>query len=177
MTSTFVSSTLVQDLGIVPFDKTSFKLDTSIGAKDSFPDVITFTLQSLDTNEMFCDVTVVVHEPWSDDVDGLLHKQLLNELKHFEEVDVFTIDGFDVIDVIIGNDNAFLMTVIEEKRGESCDESHAIYTSLGWLASSGRAVLSGNVANRKMMCSAVMENDLPYFIPVNLKSVIERFCI
>ena len=34
----------------------------------------------------------------------------------------------------------FLMTVIEEKRGESRDEPHAIYTPLGWLASGGRAV-------------------------------------
>ena len=159
---TFVSSTLVQDLGIVPFDRTSFKLDTLIGAKDSFADVITFALQSLDTNEMFCDITAVVHEPWSDDAEGLPHRQLLNELKHFEDVDVFTIDGCDVVDVIIGNDNAFLMTVIEEKRGESRDEPHAIYTPLGWLASGGRAVLSSSVANSKRVCSAVMENDLPF---------------
>ena len=159
---TFVSSTLVQDLGIVPFDRTSFKLDTLIGAKDSFADVITFALQSLDTNEMFCDITAVVHEPWSDDAEGLPHRQLLNELKHFEDVDVFAIDGCDVVDVIIGNDNAFLMTVIEEKRGESRDEPHAIYTPLGWLASGGRAVLSGSVANSKRVCSAVMENELPF---------------
>ena len=117
--------------------------------------------ESLDTNEMFCDITAVVHEPWSDDAKGLLHRQLLNELKHFEDVDMFTIDGCDVVDLIIGNDNAFLMTVIEEKRGESRDEPHAIYTPLDWLASGDRAVLSGSVANSKRVCSAVMENDLP----------------
>ena len=38
-----------------------------------------------------------------------------------------------------------------------------LYTPLGWLASGGRAVLSGSVANSKRVCSAVMENDLPCF--------------
>ena len=53
-------------------------------------------------------------------------RQSFNELKHFEDVDVVAIDGRDVVDVIIGNDKAFLMTVIEEKRGESPDEPQAI---------------------------------------------------
>ena len=59
------------------------------------------------------------------------------------------VDGRDVADVIIGNDNAFLMTVIEEKRGESRDEPHAIYIFLGWLISGGKAVLNGSVAHSK----------------------------
>ena len=79
---------------------------------------------------MFCDVTAAVHEPWSDDVEGLPHKQLLDELKHFEDVDVFTIDGCYVVDVIIDNDNAFLMTMIKEKRGESRDEPHRMRFTL-----------------------------------------------
>ena len=137
---------LVQDLGIVPFDRTSFKLDTLIGAKDSFANVNTFALQFLDTNEMFCDVTAVVHELWSGDVEGLPHRQLLNELKHFQNVDVFTIR----CDIIISNDDAFLMTVIDEKRGESRDEPHAIYTF-------GRAVLSGSDANSKRVCSRAVQ--------------------
>ena len=127
---TFVSSMLVQDLRIVFFDRTSFKLSALIGAQDNFAEIIPFGLQSLDINEMFCDETAVVHEPCSDDVEGLPHRQLFNELKHFEDVDVFTIDGRDIVDVIIGNDSLILMTVIEEKRGELRDEPHAIFHSL-----------------------------------------------
>ena len=41
---TFVSSTLVQDLSIFPFDKTSYKLDALIGAQDSFANIIPFAL-------------------------------------------------------------------------------------------------------------------------------------
>ena len=74
---TFVSSTLVQDLSIFPFDKTSFKLDALIGAQDSFTNIIPFALQSLDTNIMFCDIATVVHEPWSDDIEALPHTVFL----------------------------------------------------------------------------------------------------
>ena len=70
---TFVSSKLVQDLSIFSFDKTSFKLDALIGAQDSSANIIPLALQSLDANEMLCDITTVVHEPWSDDIEGLPH--------------------------------------------------------------------------------------------------------
>ena len=49
-------------------------------------------------------------------------------------------------DVIIGNDNAFLMWAKEERIGESFDEPHAIHTPLGWLASGGVLLLSEGVA-------------------------------
>ena len=133
-------------MGLKPFDRTSFKLDTLIGAKDNSADLVKFHVQSLESNELFCELIAVVNEPWSDDVENLPHKQFLNGLKQFEDVNIFTIDDCMTVDVIIGNDNAFLMWAKEERIGESFDEPHAIHTPLGWLASGGVSLLSEGVA-------------------------------
>ena len=46
------------------------------------------------------------------------------------------------VDVIIGNDNAHLMVVRQERVGDNLEEPHAILSPLGWLASRGKVDLS-----------------------------------
>ena len=106
---TFIASSLVEDLGLEPFDTASFKLDTLVGDKNTLANLVKFNIQSIDTEELFGDVTAAVISPWVDDVETLPHKQDLSNLQHFDGVKLVTLDNCDNVDIIIGNDNAFLM--------------------------------------------------------------------
>ena len=81
----------------------------------------------------FCNETAVVIPPWIDDVETLPHKQDLSNLQHFDCVKLFTLVNCNTVNIITGNDNAFLMCAMEEREGESQDEPHAIFTPwVGW---------------------------------------------
>ena len=60
---TFVSSNLVRDLGLDPFDNVSFDMDTMIGRKATTADLVIFNVHSLETDELFCNVTSVLNTP------------------------------------------------------------------------------------------------------------------
>ena len=65
--------------------------------------------------------------------------QQLSQFKHFEDIEILGLDNCNAVDVLIGNDNAHLMYAQQERVDDSLTESHAILTSLGWLACSGRS--------------------------------------
>ena len=77
---TFIASTLVEDLGLEPFDIASFKLNTLVGQKNTSANLVKFNVQSIDTEELFCDMTAAVIPPCIDDVQTLPHKQHLSNL-------------------------------------------------------------------------------------------------
>ena len=83
---------------------------------------------------MFFDIMSVVNESWCNDVSTLPHMQELSQFKHFDDVEILDLDNCDAVDVLIGNDNAYLMYAKQERVGDSLTEPHAILTSLGWLA-------------------------------------------
>ena len=128
---TFIASSLVENLGLEPFDTASFKLDTLVDDKNTSANLVKFNIQSIDTEELFGVVTAAVILLWIDNVETLPHKQDLSNLQHFDVVQLFALDNCDTEDVVIGNDNAFLMCTMEERMGESRDEPHAIFTHLG----------------------------------------------
>ena len=109
---TFVSNKLVQELNLIPYDQASFRIVTLNG------ETLTHTnldLQSLFSNEMFELSNVVTNSAWQDDVKTLPHRQNLNSFSHFEDVELYELPDNDTVDLLIGNDNAFLMTVLEER--------------------------------------------------------------
>ena len=106
---TLITSSLVEDLRLEPFDTASFKLDTLFGDKNTSDNFVKFNIQSIDTEEWFGDVTAVVIPPWVNDVETLTHKRNLSNLQHFDGVKLFTLNDCDTVDTIIGNDNTFLM--------------------------------------------------------------------
>ena len=90
---------MVEDLGLEPFDtSTSFRLHTLVGNKNSSANVVKFNVQSLETEELFCDVIAVVNPPWVDDVETLPHKQDLTNLQHLDNVKLFTLDDCITVD-------------------------------------------------------------------------------
>ena len=103
--------------------------------------LVKFDLQSLFSNEMFELSNVVTNSAWQDDVETLPHRQDLNSFSHFEDVELYELPDNDTVDLLIGNDNSFLMTVLEGRVGVSRCEPHAVLTPLGWLACGGKSPL------------------------------------
>ena len=66
-----MTSSLVEDLGLEPFDTASFKLDTLVGDKNTWTNLVKFSIQSTDTEELFGDVIAAVIPPWIVDVETL----------------------------------------------------------------------------------------------------------
>ena len=130
---TFVSNKLVQELSLIPYDQSSFRIVTLSSETLTCTNLVKFDLQSLFSNEMFELSNVVTNSVWQDDVETLLHRQDLNSFSHFEDVELYELPDNDMVDLLIGN-NAFLMTVLEERVGVSRCEPHAILTPLNWLA-------------------------------------------
>ena len=157
---TFIASSSVEDLGLEPFDTASFKLDTLVGDKNTSANLVKFNIQSIDTEELFGDESAALISPWVDDVETLLHKQDLSNLQHFDGVKLVTLDNCDTVDIIIGNDNAFLMCTKEERMGESRGEPHAIFTPLGWMASGGRSPLYVRATKVLRVQTCVANDDL-----------------
>ena len=64
-------------------------------------------VQSIETEELFCDVTVAVVLPSVDDVETLPYNYNWSNLQHFDGAKRFTLDNCNTLEIIIGNDNAF----------------------------------------------------------------------
>ena len=100
--------------------------------------LVKFDLQSLFSNEIFELSNVVTNSAWQNDVETLPHKQDLNSFSHFENVELYELPDNDTVDLLIGNDNAFLMTVLEKRVGVSRCKPQSILMLLGWLACGGK---------------------------------------
>ena len=131
---TLVSNKLVQDLGLTVFDNVSFKMQTMTSCKAITADLVKLNVESLHTGEIFCNVVSVVSEPWSDDENTLPHKQDLSVYEHFNDIDIICLDNCHSVDVLLGNDNAYLMYAKQERKGKSQTEPHALLSPLGCLA-------------------------------------------
>ena len=83
----------------------------------------------------------MTHSPWRDDMNTLPHRQDMSTFVHFKDVELFELPENKTVDLLIGNDNAFLMTMLEERVGASRSDPHAILTPLGWLGCGGKSPL------------------------------------
>ena len=132
---------MVEELNLEPYDQASFRIETMTGATLTHSDLVRFNLQSLFSDETFALSNVVTHSPWRDEMSTLPHKQDMSTFAHFKDVELFELPENKTVDLLIGNDNAFLMTVLEERVGALRSDPHAILTPLGWLGCGGRSPL------------------------------------
>ena len=135
---TSISNKLVEELNLEPHDQASFRIETMTGATLVHSDLVRFNLQSLFSDETFVLSNVVTHSSWRDDMNTLPHRQ---DMSTFKDVELFELPENKTVDLLIGNDNAFLMIVLEERVGASRSDLHAILTPLGWLGCGGRSPL------------------------------------
>ena len=79
---------------------------------------------------------------FSDDVSTLPLSVDVTELKHFQGTHVPVAPERNRIDVLIGQSDKLLLTVLDEREGESTEEPNYVFTSLGPTASGGRVSTS-----------------------------------
>ena len=139
---TLVSNKLVQDLGLTAFDNVSFEMQIMTSCKTTTADLVKFNVQSLHTGEIFCNVVSVVNKPWNDDKNTLPHKRDLSVYEHFNDINIVFLDNCHSVDVLLGNDNAYLMYTKQERMGKRQTDPHALLSPLGWLAFGGKTSLS-----------------------------------
>ena len=138
---TIISNKLVEELNLEPYDQASFRIETMTEAMLTHWDLVRFNLQSSFSDETFALSNVVTHSPWRDDMNTLPHRQDMSTFAHFKDVELFELPENKTIDLLIENDNAFLITVLEERVGALRSDPHAVLTPLGWLGCGGKSPL------------------------------------
>ena len=106
-----------------------------------------FKLESLHTGEKFVIENALVVPQFSDDVSTLPHSVDVTELKHFQGTHVPVAPERNRIDVLIGQSDKLLLTVLEEREGASPEEPNYVLTRLGPIASGVRvSAFSGSLS-------------------------------
>ena len=97
-----------------------------------------FEIESLSNKETFAIKNALVVPDFIDDENVLPHAVNTQKLRHFEGVKIPTIPQRQRIDILIGQTNKELLTVLEEREGVNASEPNYVLTRLGPIASGGR---------------------------------------
>ena len=92
----------------------------------------------------------------------------MSDYSHFNDVELLELTDRTSVDLLIGNDNACLMTVLEERVGVSRCDPHAVLTTLGWLACGGVSPLEKESVK---VCRVKADVDLDVETPLNQELV------
>ena len=107
-----------------------------------------FKLESLHTGEKFVIKDALVVPQFSNDARTPLHSVDNSALEHFKSTHVPVAPDPKRIDVLIGQSNKQLFTVLQEREGVSSEEPNYVLTRFGPIASSGQvpAATSGSLS-------------------------------
>ena len=136
--ATLISEGLTSELGLDVDSSRKMKIRTLAEETTLSVCLARFTIQSLTTGQShaFRDALVV---PNFIEGEGVLpHSVDVGKLQHFEGVDVPTISGRKTIDVLIGQSDKLLLTVLEERESLNSDNPNLVFTRLGPIVSEGR---------------------------------------
>ena len=98
-----------------------------------------FTIQSLTNNKKFDIERALIVQEFADEESTLPHSVNVTRLEHFRGVKIPVISKRKNIDVLIGQSDKLLLTVLEEREGLNPDEPNYVLTRLGTIASGGYA--------------------------------------
>ena len=140
--ATLISDSLKHELGLGTDHNRNITIRTL--AKQSTPSygVTNFKLESLSTGEQFEIENALVVPDFIDDINTLPHSVNTTGLDHFYGVEIPTIPHRKNIDILIGQSDKMLLTVLEEREGKKPDDPNYVLTRLGPIASGGRQVES-----------------------------------
>ena len=128
---TLISTKLVKELKLKSRDSASFRIETMTGEKVISADLVNFGLQSLILDEVFSLSNVVAHTPRQDEINTLPHREDVRSYPHFQDIDLLHLPDNESVDLLIGNDNAFLMTMLEEREETNVKKPHAVLSKIG----------------------------------------------
>ena len=116
-------------------------------------------LQSQTTNEVFEIKNALVVSNFLDDEGALPHLVNVRILNHFKGVKIPVISYRKSSDILIGQTDKLMLTVLKEREGLLRDEPNLVMNRLGPIASGGRANLGSNLPqNRKVKLRADLDS-------------------
>ena len=101
-------------------------------------------IESLSNKETFAIKNPVVVPDFIDDESVLPHTVNTQKLRHFKRIEIPTISQRQRIDILIGQTNKELLTVLEEREDVNASEPNYVLTRLGPMASGGRVEVRSN---------------------------------
>ena len=108
-------------------------------------------MESLSTGKEFSVKNALVVPNFSDDESVLPHSVDIAGLDNFHNVEIPTVPGRKGIDVLIGQTDKNLLTVLHESENVDPDKPNYVLTKLGPIASGGRVpVVSNTCASLKV---------------------------
>ena len=144
---TLISDALKTELGLETNSDPNVKIRTLSDETVDCKGRTAFKLESLYTGEKFVIENALVVPQFSDDDSTLPHSVDVTELKHFQGTHVPVAPERNRIDVLIGQSDKLLLTVLEEREGASPEEPNYVLTRLGPIASGGRvSAFSGSLS-------------------------------
>ena len=124
-----------------PIDQALFLIETLNEDKLARTNLINFELQSSLLEKIFTFSNVATNKLWRDDIATLPHRKDKSAYEHFNNVESIELPDSESVDLLIGNDNALLVTLFEINVGIFRSNPHAILILLGWMACGGASSL------------------------------------
>ena len=160
---TLISDNLKTELGLETVPEPSMTIRTLGDKTVPVEGRTNFKLQSLYNGEEFNVKDALVVPQSSDDAHTLPHAVDTSTLEHFEGAHIPVAPGRRRVDVLIGQSDKSLLTVLEEREGMDPEEPNYVLTRLGPIASGGRVCGRLNSSNclstmRINVCSPVNAN-------------------
>ena len=107
------------------------------GSQRTKADLVKLKVESSYNGKSFVIDNVVGNKPWKDDCNSLPDKLSLEPYEHFIDIDLKLLNNCECIDLLIGSDNACLMTALEKREEPLRSDLHALLTPFGWCAYGG----------------------------------------
>ena len=146
---TIVSKSLMDELGLVASKRSQIHIRTLANEFTPCRGIVNFELESLTTGERFDVENALVVPELVDDECVLPHSVDTSGLEHFDGVNIPTLPYKRCIDILIGQTDKFLLTVLEERKGIRPEDPNYVLTRLGPIASGG-CVVGRNCSERKL---------------------------
>ena len=140
--ATLISDNLRKELELKAIPDSSVTIRTLADQRLSIGGRTNFELESLDSGEQFMISDALAVPQFLDDARILPHAVDVSELDHFEGVHIPVATERGSVDVLIGQSDKLLLTVLEEREGADPEEPNYVLTRLGPIASGG--MVDGN---------------------------------
>ena len=135
--ATLISERLKNELDLNVDTKSTVTIRTLADQTTKSGGLAEFILQSLTTNEKFEIKKALVVPEFTDDERTLPHAVNVKNLDHFKGVEIPVITERKSVDILIGQTDKLLLTVLEERESINPDDPNYVLTRLGPIASGG----------------------------------------
>ena len=136
--ATLISDTLKEELGLKVEPDPTITIRTLADQSARCFGRTSFTLKSLANGEVYDITDALVVPSLSENESTLPHAVDTGGLIHFRGVKLPVIPNRKSVDILIGQSDKLLLTVLKEQEGQKPDEPNLVFTRLGPIASEGR---------------------------------------